>query len=125
MKIFLMTLTAIYGLFWLVFGLNGFFHFFAIPAPSGEAATFMQALVDTGYVMPIVYGTQIIAGIMLLTRRFVPLALLILGPIVMNIMLYDLFLNSSGLVIGCILSAFYAILFFNDRQKFLPLLNVN
>lgn len=125
MKIFFMALTAIYGLFWLVFGLNGFLHFFAVPEASGEAAKFMQALTMAGYVMPIVYITQIISGIMLLSRRFVPLALLLLGPVVMNVLLYDLFLNHSGLIIGVAISAFYAVLLFNSRRAFFPLFNRN
>jgi hypothetical protein len=125
MKIFFMTLTAIYGLFWLVFGLNGFLHFFPVPEPTGEAAEFMQALMKAGYVMPIVYTTQIICGIMLLSRHLVPLALLLLGPVVMNVLLYDLFLNPSGLITGVAISIFYAALLFKSRNAFLPLFNIN
>lgn len=125
MKIFFTALTAIYGLFWLVFGLNGFLNFFAVPEATGEAAEFMQALMKAGYVMPIVYFTQVTSGIMLILRRLAPLALILLGPIVMNVLLYDLFLNTSGLIIGVAISIFYAVLLFNNRRAFLPLLNPN
>ncbi len=117
-----LILTAIFGLFWLVFGVNGFLHFFTPPQPSGAAADFMQALEKTGYVMPLVYVTQIITGLMLLTRYFVPLALLMLAPVVANILLYDLFLNSAGLMIGAIITALYLFLLFTNKKYFMPFL---
>ena len=82
----------------------------------------MQALENTGYVLPLVYGTQIVAGLLLLARRFVPLALLVLAPIVANILLYDLFLSPSGLVIGGVIGVLYAAVLFDHKQKFIPLL---
>lgn len=122
MKTALKIVTALLGLFWLIFGLNNFFHFFPIPAPSGAGADFIQALDKAGYVLPLVYGTQVVAGAMLLARRFVPLTLLLLAPIVANILLYDLFLNPSGLAIGIVITVFYAAVLFDHRQKFIPLL---
>jgi len=120
MKTALKIITALFGLFWLVFGLNNFLHFFPIPEPSQAGADFMQALENTDYLLPLVYGAQIIAGLMLLARRFVPLALLLLAPIVANILLYDLFLNPSGLVIGGLIGALYAAVLFDHKQKFIP-----
>lgn len=122
MKIALKILTVLYGLFWLAFGLNGFLHFFPIPEPSGEAASFMKALQDAGYVMPFVYALQIAGGALLLTMRFVPLALLLLAPVVANILLYDLFLNPPGLAIGGALALVYALLLAAHGRKFLPIL---
>lgn len=122
MKTVLKIITALFGLFWLVFGLNNFLHFFPIPEPSQAGADFMQALENTGYVLPLVYGAQIIAGLLLLVRRFVPLALLVLAPIVANILLYDLFLNPSGLVIGGVIGVLYAAVLFYHKHKFIPLL---
>ncbi len=122
MKSLYCAITIIFGLFWLVFGLNNFYHFFPIPEPSAAGKEFMNALENTGYTLPIVYGTQVLTGIMLLTRRFIPLALLFLAPIVANILLYDLFLNPSGLLIGGIVAAFYAVLLFKHKERFLPFL---
>lgn len=113
-----LIITALFGLFWLVFGLNNFLHFFAIPETSPEGAAFMQALEGTGYALPIVYGMQILVGALLLVRRFVPLALLVLAPIIANIVLYDLFLNPAGLTIGGVLTILYAVLIFMHRHVF-------
>jgi hypothetical protein len=122
MKTALKVITALFGLFWLVFGLNNFLHFFPIPEPSQAGADFMHALENTGYVLPLVYGAQVVAGLMLLARRFVPLALLLLVPIVTNILLYDLFLNPSGLAIGCMIGLLYTAVLFDHKHKFIPLL---
>ncbi len=117
-----LILTAVFGAFWLIFGTNGFLHFFSPPQPSGAAADFMQALDNAGYVMPLVYATQIATGLMLLTRYFIPLGLLLLAPIVANILLYDVFLNQGGLVIGIVIGLIYAFLLFANRKHFLPFL---
>ena len=118
MKTVDLMITAVFGAFWLIFGLNGFFHFFSVPTPSGAGAEFMNALEKTGYVMPWVYATQIIAGLMMLGRHFIPLALLLLGPVVANILLYDIFLNRGGLVIGAVIALLYGFLLFRNRQSF-------
>lgn len=112
-------ITAIFGLFWLVFGLNNFLHFFPIPEPSPEGSAFMQALEDAGYALPIVYSTQITAGMLLLARRFMPLALLLLAPVVANILLYDLFLSPGGLIIGAVIAVLYAFLLLRHKQVFM------
>ena len=122
MKYIDIIVTAIFGLFWLIFGANGFLHFFTPPQPTGAAADFMQALEKTGYVMPLVYAAQIIAGLMLLTRYLVPLALLMLAPVVANIFLYDLFLNSAGLPSGVVITALYLFLLFTNKKYFMPFL---
>lgn len=122
MKTLLTIITALFGLFWLVFGLNNFLHFLVIPDPPPAGADFMQALEKTGYILPLVYTAQIVAGLALLARRFITLALLVLAPIISNILLYDLFLNPSGLATGAAISAVYAAILFDHRHKFTPLL---
>lgn len=122
MRIFILVARLIFGLFWLIFGLNGFLHFFPTPAPTAEAADFMDALMHAGYVMPLIYATQVIAGISLLSGWMVPLALIMLGPVVGNIVLYDAFLNPAGLVIGMVVLVIYMFLLYAYRQAFLPLL---
>lgn len=117
-----LILRLLCGAFWLTFGLNGFLHFFAVPAPSAEGAAFMAALEASGYVMPLVYASQIVAGILLLCGCYVSLALLTLAPVVANIVLYDCFLNPAGLTIGIILLAIYLLLLYAYRKRFMPLL---
>jgi uncharacterized membrane protein YphA (DoxX/SURF4 family) len=82
------------GLGFTVFGLNGFFHFIPepkTPMPQG-AADFAGALFKTGYMFQLVAGTQVIAGVLLLLNIFVPLALVLLMPILVNIIAFHAFL---------------------------------
>jgi uncharacterized membrane protein YphA (DoxX/SURF4 family) len=92
------------GLCFLVFGLNGFLHFIPQPKdamPEG-AADFAGALMKTGYMMQLVAGTQVIAGALLLLNIFVPLALALLAPLIVNIVAFHVFLAPTGLVIALV-----------------------
>lgn len=115
------TIRTIFGLFWLVFGLNGFLGFFPTPEPSKAAADFMHALTQAGYVMPLVYATQIMAGLLLLSNQLPAIALITLAPVVANIVLYDLFLNKAGLAIGLVILALYLFLLYANRYLFVGL----
>ena len=87
------------GLVFFVFGLNGFFHFLPKPPMSGPPADFAGALLATGYMFPLLKGTEVIGGALLLSGRFVPLALTLLAPVIVNIVAFHLFLAPSGLAI--------------------------
>ena len=91
------------GLVFLVFGLNGFFQVIPMPLPSEAGSMFMGALLDTGYFFVFLKLVEISCGIMLLSGFYVPLALLILSPIVVNILLFHIFLDMGGLVMAVIL----------------------
>ena len=86
------------GLVFFVFGLNGFFQFIPPPpTPMPERATaFLGAMMGAGYFLPLLAGTQTIAGALLLANRFVPLALIVLAPVIVNIIAFHLFLERSG-----------------------------
>jgi uncharacterized membrane protein YphA (DoxX/SURF4 family) len=85
------------GLIFAVFGLNGFLHFIPTPPPSGPAGAFGSAMFATGYLFQLLKSTEVIAGLLLLSNRFVPLALALLAPVVVNIVAFHAFLAPSGL----------------------------
>lgn len=90
------------GLIFFVFGLNGFLNFIpqpTTPMPEGAVA-FLGALMKTGYMIRLIAATELIAGVLLLTNCFVPLALALLAPIVVNIIAFHIFLSSMGLVVA-------------------------
>jgi uncharacterized membrane protein YphA (DoxX/SURF4 family) len=80
------------GLVFLVFGLNGFLGFLPQPELPAQAGAFAGALAATGYMFPLLKGLEVLAGLALLSNRFVPLALTVLAPIVVNIVLFHTFL---------------------------------
>lgn len=92
------------GLIFLVMGLNGFLDFLphpTTPFPAGATA-FLGALYATGYMTPLVSGVQAIAAVLLLSNRFVPLALALLAPVIVNIVAFHLFLAPSGIALGIV-----------------------
>lgn len=80
------------GLVFLVFGLNGFLQFMPTPPVPARAGEFLGALGATGYMFPLIKGTEVIAGALLLGGRFVPLALVLLAPVIVNIVVFHLVL---------------------------------
>lgn len=95
-----MIARILLGLIFFVFGLNGFFNFIPMgdmPPMSEKATAFMNGLMGTGYFFPFLKGTEVICGLLLLIGAFVPLALVVLAPIVVNIILVHTILIPSGL----------------------------
>jgi putative oxidoreductase len=121
------TLAArlVLGLIFLVFGLNGFFHFLPQPPMSGPPADFFGALLATGYLFPLLKGTEVIAGALLLSGRLVPLALTVLAPIVVNIVGFHLFLAPSGLPLALLVVALGVFLAWSYRSAYSGVLNAN
>jgi hypothetical protein len=78
------------------FGLNGLLHFIPLPQGEGKAAEFIGGLAASGYFFPLLFVTYLFAGAALLIDRFVPLALTVLAPVIVNITIMHLFLPSSG-----------------------------
>jgi hypothetical protein len=110
------------GAIFFVFGLNGFFHFIPAPPPSGLAAVFVGGLGASGYFFPLLKGTEVVVGGLLLANRFVPLALTILAPIVVNIVAFHAFLAPGGMVLPIVIAALGIYLAHTERAVFAPLL---
>jgi hypothetical protein len=110
------------GAIFAVFGLNGFLHFIPAPPPSGLAAVFVGGLGASGYFLPLLKGTEVVAGLLLLSNRFVPLALTLLAPIVVNIVAFHAFLAPSGMALSVVITALGVYLAYTERAVFAPLL---
>lgn len=85
------------GLIFFVFGLNGFLGFIPQPPLTGAPGDFVGALVATGYMFPLIKGTEVVAGALLLSNRFVALALVLLAPVIVNIALFHFVLAPDAL----------------------------
>jgi uncharacterized membrane protein YphA (DoxX/SURF4 family) len=118
MKILLLIARLLLGLIFLVFGLNGFLNFLSMgPMPTGLAGQFIGALFLSHYYW-VVAVLQIAGGLLLLANRFVPLALVILGPIIVNIICYHVFLNHAGAPPAIVVTVLWFIVFYGKRQYF-------
>lgn len=118
MKIVTLIARLLLGLIFLVFGLNGFLNFLTMgPMPTGLAGQFVGALVLSHYIW-VVAALQVVGGALLLANRFVPLALVLLGPVIVNIICYHVFLNPSGSVPAIVVTVLWGIVFYARRQYF-------
>ena len=88
------------GLMFFVFGLNGFLNFLEQPEGTPEGEAFMTALIDTGYLMTWIKVIETTCGALLLAGYFVPLALVLLAPIIVNILGFHVFLDPSAQGLG-------------------------
>ena len=94
------------GLIFFVFGLNGFLNFIPTPTDMPEKLmAFTGGLMASGYFFPFLKGTEVVCGLLLLIGAFVPLALVVLAPIILNILAVHLFLAPSGLPIALVICA--------------------
>ena len=118
MKIVTLIARILLGLVFLVFGLNGFLNFLNLgPMPTGLAGQFMGALFMSHYYW-VVAALQIAGGLLLLVNRFVPLALVLLGPVIVNIICYHVFLNPNGAVPAAVVTVLWFVVFYGKRQYF-------
>src|SRR5579862_2724037 len=105
------------GVIFLVFGLNGFLNFIHMPPPQGIAAQFMGVLYVSHYLW-VIFAFQVLAGVLLLINRFVPLAVAILAPILVNILTFHALMAPSGLPLALFVAVLWAALFISVRPAF-------
>ncbi len=119
MKIAILICRVLLGLMFFVFGLNGILHFMPMPPmPPSDATTFSTILMASGW-MKFVSLLMVISGLLLLVGRFVPLALVMLGPILVNILLFHICLEGGkGIAPGAVATLLELALIFFYRLSF-------
>ena len=120
MKIVSRIARYLAGAIFVVFGLNGFLHFIPFPPPQGLAAQFMGTLFVSHY-LTVIMAVQVIAGVLLLVNRFVPLALAVLAPVIVNILCFHAFMAPSGLPLALFVALLWALAFAAVRPAFASL----
>jgi putative oxidoreductase len=121
MKVVTIIARLLLGLLFAVLGSNAFLHFLPMPPMTGHSGEFMGALNSTGYLQAIA-AFQVIGGLILIVGRFVPLGLTLLGPIIVNILFYHIFLDRSGMPMALVVCAIFLFLVWQYRSSFIPLL---
>ena len=107
-----MVAQAALGLVFFVFGLNGFLEFLPMPEMGEQAGDYMGGLAAAGYFFPVLKIVETVSGLLLLLRLFSPLALLLLAPVVVQILLFHLFLDPAGLPMAIVITLLEAYLGF-------------
>jgi hypothetical protein len=105
------------GMIFFVMGLNGFLHFIPLPPPGGIAGQFMGALYVSHYLL-VIFAFQVIGGLLLLVNRYVPLAVAVLAPVLVNILTFHALMAPEGLPFALFVAALWAVIFINVRSAF-------
>jgi len=117
MKIASSIARVLLGLIFATFGLNGFLHFIPMPPPSGLAGQFLGVLFVSHYLVP-VFLVQLVGGALLLANRFVPLALAVLAPVIVNILLFHCLMAPEDLPMASVVVLLWAVIFYAKRSAF-------
>lgn len=125
MKVAMLIVRTLMGLLFLFASVTYFlmvWGMFAPPPMEGAIKTFNDGLAASGYFFTLLKVTELVCAVLLLTGRFVPLALVVLSPIIVNIFMVHLFLDRTGLPVAVLLVAANIFLAYCYRAAFKPLL---
>ena len=111
------------GIILIVFGLNKFISFIPLPELPENAGKFMSSLLETGYVLKVVGGLEVIIGLLLISKKWVAFALTLLAPISINILLFHLFLDLPGLTVALLIAVLNGVLIYKHWPQYTPLFN--
>jgi putative oxidoreductase len=117
MKIATIVAQVLVGLVFVVFGSNAFLNFLKGPLPPGQAGEFVGILFSSKWVF-FVGAVQVIGGALLLVNRFVPLGLTLLGPVIVNILLFHGLLSHPGWQPGAVMALLWIFLFWRYKNNF-------
>lgn len=112
------------GLVFFVFGLGALLNWFPAPPPEALPPKLVafDAALRGSYLFGLLKGTETAMGALLLLNRFVPLALVILAPIILNIVLVHASMAPSGLPVAAVVLALELYLAWVHRRAYAPLL---
>lgn len=121
---FTTLLRVILAIALLFFGANKLFEFIPLYKLPNQATSFMESLQSSGYVIYVVAILEIVIGLMLLFKKWVPFALILLAPISLNILLFHLFLDVSDVWVAIIIVSFNVVLIYKYWKAYRPLFQV-
>ena len=121
MGVWIRIAELLLGIIFLGAGLNGYVVLFGFEAFAPTSPAAMEFLGE-GYFLALEKGVEIIAGILLLIRRYVPLVLIVLASIIVNILAFHVFLDSDLLVLALLVTILEGILIWYYRDSFKGLL---
>lgn len=117
MKIAATISRYILGILFTVFGLNGFLHFLPAGTMPTLATQYVTLLAASHYTIP-VFALQLACGILFLINRYISLALTLIGPVLVNILIFHILMLPIGIFPGLIATICWFILFAKHRQAF-------
>lgn len=114
----LMVFRILFGLLMVNSGLNKFLQYMPMPEMTPEAGALMGAFLEAGYMFPLVAVVELLAGAMIISKRFNALGAVLIMPITVNIFLIHTVLDPAGFVMGAILLVLNIWFLLDDKEKF-------
>ncbi len=116
-------IQIILGLILIIFGANKFIGFIPAPELPEAAAGFMDALVKTGYMFPLIGVIEVITGLLLIFNKWVAFAVILLAPVAINMILFHLKLAHGGIAPAALVTILNVVLIYVNWDKYKPLFN--
>jgi putative oxidoreductase len=105
------------GVIFFVFGLNGFLNFIPMPPPGGIAGQFMGAMYASHFLW-VIFAFQLLAAVLLLVNRYVPFAVAVLAPVIVNILFFHALMAPRGLPLALFVAVLWTVIFSDVRPAF-------
>lgn len=122
MKPAVIIVRSLMGLMFLFASITYFFKLITPPPPEGAMKAFNDGLEASRYLLPTAKVVELLSGLAFLTGRFVPLASVLIAPIIVNIVMIHAFLDPRGLPIALALAAGNVFLAYVNRERYRALL---
>jgi putative oxidoreductase len=122
MKIAVIIVRVLMGLLFLFASIVVLFKIFPQPELTGNVKIFMDGVNASGYLLPLIKITELVCGIAFVAGRFVPLATVVIAPVIVNIFFFHAFVDTSGLPVAIFLVLANIFLAYANWDKFKPLL---
>jgi putative oxidoreductase len=119
MKIAAIIIRVLMGLLFLFSSVAFFFNLVPTPELTGNLKTFNDGLTASGYLMQLIKGTELVCAIAFIVGRFVPLAVVVIFPVIVNIVLVHVFLAPEGLPVAIfvLLADLFLAYYYRERYK--------
>jgi len=118
MKIAVIIVRTLMGLLFIFASVTYFLDLVPVPEMTGAVKTFNDGLRATPYFMPVLKTTELLCGLAFLTGRFVPLATVVIAPIILQIFLFHAFMDKTGLPVAIFLVAANLFLAYAYRRSY-------
>jgi len=122
-KKIILVVSILFGLMFINAGLNKFFNYIPVPADMPEKMMkAMTAMMEIGWLMPLVAVAEIVGGVLFMITKFRALGAIIIFPVMVGILLTNVFIAPSGLPMALVLLAINLWIIFENREKYLPMI---
>ncbi len=118
MKIVTLVSRILLGLLFVVFGLNGFLHFIPQPPqPPGLARDYFMVMISSHYLL-LPFALQLVSGLLFLANRYIPFALVLVAPVIVNILMFHVLMLPAAIAPGLAATVFWLVVAYNVRSAF-------